>query len=77
MLQEKIIKEIEQIPKAKLAELYDVIHHFRLELEKEHKGNPTMQLAGAWADMDDGLFPLHTERYRTATIPGIFSEARP
>mgnify|MGYP003396068742 CR=1 FL=1 len=30
MLQEKIIAEIKQIPDEKLAEIYDLVHYFRL-----------------------------------------------
>ena len=56
MLQEKILKELERIPETKLAELYDIIHYFRLGLEQEARENPTMKLAGAWADMSDDLF---------------------
>ena len=56
MLQEEILQELEHIPETKLAELYDIIHYFRLGLEQERRDNPTMQLAGAWADMPDDLF---------------------
>jgi hypothetical protein len=56
MLQEKILKELEQIPETKLAELYDLIHYYRIGLEHDRRENPTMQLAGAWADMPDDLF---------------------
>ncbi len=51
MLQDKILAELEKIPEAKLAELYDIIYRFRLGLEREQRENPTMKLAGAWADM--------------------------
>lgn len=33
MLQEQIIEEIKQIPREKLAEVYDFVHYFRLGLE--------------------------------------------
>jgi hypothetical protein len=57
MTQEQILKELARIPEAKLAELYDIIHYFRLGLEQEQKqGNPTMELAGSWADMPEELF---------------------
>jgi hypothetical protein len=56
MLQEKILKELEGIPETKLAELYDIIHYFRIGLEQETCENPTMKLAGAWTDMRDDLF---------------------
>jgi len=35
MLQQQIMKEIQGIPEDKLAELYDLIHFFRLGLNKE------------------------------------------
>ena len=56
MIQEQIIKELKQIPEDKLAELYDLIHYFRLGLEIEQQVNPTMQFAGAWKDMPEDEF---------------------
>jgi hypothetical protein len=35
MLQEQLIEEIRQIPAEKLAEVYDLIHYFRLGLAQE------------------------------------------
>ncbi|SJM89272.1 conserved hypothetical protein [Crenothrix polyspora] len=35
MLQEQLIEEIKQIPTEKLAEIYDLIHYFRLGLAQE------------------------------------------
>ena len=35
MLQQKIMQEIKDIPDDKLAEIYDIIHYFRLGLQKE------------------------------------------
>lgn len=35
MLIEKIIQELRDIPEAKLAEIYDIIHYFRIGLERE------------------------------------------
>jgi hypothetical protein len=35
MLVEKIVRELQVIPEDKLAELYDLIHHFRLGLSQE------------------------------------------
>ena len=37
MLQEQIIDEINQIPSDKLAEVYDLIHYFRLGLAHENE----------------------------------------
>ncbi|MEH2258788.1 hypothetical protein [Nostoc sp.] len=35
MLIEKIVQELQDIPEDKLAELYDLIHYFRLGLSQE------------------------------------------
>ena len=35
MLIEKIIQELQDIPEDKLAEIYDLIHYFRLGLSRE------------------------------------------
>jgi hypothetical protein len=35
MLIQKIVQELQDIPEDKLAELYDLIHHFRLGLDRE------------------------------------------
>lgn len=51
MLQDKILAELEKIPEAKLAELYDIIYRFRLGLEREQRDNSTVKLTGAWVDM--------------------------
>lgn len=37
MLIEKIIQELEGIPEDKLAEIYDLIYHFRLGLDREQQ----------------------------------------
>ncbi|MHC5720104.1 MAG: hypothetical protein ACYTX0_50750 [Nostoc sp.] len=36
MLIQKIVQELQDIPEDKLAELYDLIHYFRLGLSQEH-----------------------------------------
>jgi hypothetical protein len=40
MLQEQLIDEIKQIPSEKLAEVYDLIHYFRLGLLHEKRTPP-------------------------------------
>lgn len=35
MLIQKIVQELQDIPEDKLAELYDIIHYFRLGLSQE------------------------------------------
>ena len=42
MLIQKIIQELEEIPEAKLAEIYDVIHDFRLGLNSENSPSLTV-----------------------------------
>lgn len=37
MLIQKIIKELQDIPEDKLAEIYDLIYYFRLGLDREQK----------------------------------------
>jgi len=43
MLQEQLIEEIKQIPNEKLAEIYDLIHYFRLGLIKEKQAKTIHQ----------------------------------
>lgn len=64
MLQEKIAQELAQIPPDKLVELYDLIHYFRLGLEHEQQDNPTMQLAGSWADLPERAFQSFIDDHR-------------
>lgn len=35
MLIQKIVQELQNIPEDKLAEIYDIIHYFRLGLDRE------------------------------------------
>jgi hypothetical protein len=57
MLRLSIFEELERIPEPRLAELYSLIHYFRVGLEQEERQeNCTMSLAGAWADMPDEVF---------------------
>jgi hypothetical protein len=48
MLQERLIEEIKQIPSDKLAEVYDLVHYFRLGLahEKDARKLPTQRPIG-------------------------------
>lgn len=39
MLQQQVIEEIKQIPEDKLAEIYDLIHYFRLGLAQDEAKN--------------------------------------
>lgn len=35
MLIQQIVRELQALPEEKLAEIYDLIHHYRLELNRE------------------------------------------
>lgn len=49
---EKIVEEIQLIPEDKLAEIYAILHYFRLGVEAAHDQMPSvMQYAGCWRDM--------------------------
>jgi hypothetical protein len=55
-IKEKIIKEVEKIPKNKIAKLYDVIHLFRIEVESLQKAPKDKRIEavkffGIWKDM--------------------------
>jgi len=55
-IKEKIIKEVEKIPKNKIAKLYDVIHLFRIEVESLQKAPKDKRIEavkffGLWKDM--------------------------
>lgn len=39
MLQDRLIEEIKQIPSEKLAEVYDLLHYFRLGLAVEQQAS--------------------------------------
>jgi hypothetical protein len=41
MLIDKIIQELRDIPEDKLAEIYDIIYHFRIGLERELSAEET------------------------------------
>ncbi|MCC5638611.1 hypothetical protein LC593_22810 [Nostoc sp. CHAB 5844] len=50
----KVLEEVQQIPDAKLAQLYELIHGFRLSSEtKSNNAAAIMQFAGCWKDLSD------------------------
>lgn len=53
----QVVEEIKHIPVNKLSEVYDLLHFFRLGLQKS-KGSveQTMKFAGCWNDMPDEVF---------------------
>lgn len=57
IMRDKILEEIQHIPEARLAEVYDFIHYFRLGLEKAGNADESiMRFAGSWQDMPDDVF---------------------
>ncbi|MDZ8226233.1 hypothetical protein [Nostoc sp. ChiVER01] len=52
----KVLKEVQQIPDAKLAQLYEIIHGFRLSSEANSHNPAIMQFAGCWSDMSDEAY---------------------
>ena len=57
ILQRKVMDEIQAIPSERLLELYDVIHFFRLGVERTMPAAPDiMQFAGCWNDWTDREF---------------------
>lgn len=60
MLIQKIVKELQAIPEEKLAELYDLIHYFRLGLGQA--AQPPRQPGLIAGEVDDSFFdPLPEE----------------
>ncbi len=51
----KLIEELQHIPDDKLTQLYDLIHHFRIESETSDRSPEIMQFAGCWADLSDSI----------------------
>lgn len=58
---EKILQEIKLIPEEKLADVYTLLHRFRLSLRApQTKPKPIMQYAGVWRDMPTDIFAEFT-----------------
>ncbi len=58
ILKDKLINEINLIPDDKLLDLYNVIHYFRLGVEKlkPDKKVDILSYSGSWKDMDTDIF---------------------
>jgi len=58
MMKNKVLQEIDLIPEDKLADIYNFVHQFRLQLENTStvRNRPTISFAGCWNDMPDDLF---------------------
>jgi len=68
MLIQKIVQELQDIPDDKLAELYDLIHYFRLGLGQERKQPRTAGILKG--KLDDSFFdPLPEEEPQRWQFP--------
>ena len=73
LLKDKLQEEINLIPEAKLADLYNFIHYFRLGTEKTQETNKDdiLAFAGCWKKLDSQIFQdVMTER---STNLGLYS----
>ncbi len=65
-LRTKVITEINLVPEEKLAELYNLIHYFRLGVEVSKASlEQNMKFAGCWNDMSDEMFANFQEEIIT------------
>jgi hypothetical protein len=69
-LRDKLRDEIRELPDSHLQEVFNIIHFFRLGLERESPAtvSDVMRFAGAWEDMEDpdGFEAELRERRHTA-----------
>jgi hypothetical protein len=65
-LRSKLLKEIDLIPEAKLEEIYNFIHHFRVGVEaSQSTPEQIMEFAGCWDNMPDETFSDFNEEITT------------
>ncbi len=58
----QVYEEIDRIPDERLPEIYNLLHYFRLGLEKaEDQELSVMRFAGSWKDMPDEAFAAFTQ----------------
>ena len=65
-LQQKIIQELQQIPENKLAEIYDLIHYFRVGLAQEiptTQATTSKKLYAHKIKIDNFVMPKREELY--------------
>ncbi len=56
-IREKVVDEVNQIPEERLAQILDLIHHFRLGLQiSEKKTTKITDFGGCWKDMPDEVY---------------------
>jgi hypothetical protein len=78
-LRDRLRDEIRELPDSHLQEVFNIIHFFRLGLERE---SPTtvsdvMHFAGAWEDMEDADGFEVELRDRRSSMPRPARRARP
>ncbi len=58
MIKREVLKEIDLLPEDKLIDIYNFIHHFRLDIETEQAKNlkSTLAFAGCWSDIPEDQF---------------------
>ena len=58
----QVYEEIDRIPEERLPEIYNLLHSFRLGLERaEDQDLSVMSFAGSWKDMPDEAFAAFTQ----------------
>jgi len=63
---QKVVDELEQIPREKLPELYDLIHHYRVGLEPGgSRRDQILALAGSWKEMPEEEFTAFLDEVTT------------
>jgi hypothetical protein len=62
-LRERIAEEIGRLPESRLAEVFNLLHFFRMGVESAQSANAgdVMQFAGAWQDMSQPDFDRFSE----------------
>lgn len=56
-IREQVVEEVNQIPEEKLAQILDLIHHFRLGLQlSKRKTTEVTDFAGSWKDMPEEIY---------------------
>jgi len=56
-IREKVVEEVNQIPEEKLAQILDLIHHFRIGLQLSRKKHSRItSYAGCWEDMPEDIY---------------------
>lgn len=54
---EKVVDEIKQIPEERQQQILDVIHHFRIGLQRSQKKTHKINnYAGCWKDMPEDMY---------------------